>query len=435
VGPACRQAGIQPHYYDMIKILILGGGFGGIRTALDLERKLAPNLSKGEAEITLVDKNGYHLFTPDIYEVASAYGIKRDPFAVQLKRTICIPYADIFAKKHINFIQAEITEVDLIGNKVKTGGGHTVEYDYLVFALGSEAADYNIPGVKEYAHQFKTLEDSLFINKSLDELSEQFKSGNRTEPFSFLICGGGFTGVELAAELGCCSKVIKDKCKLRGRCSNISLFEAGPKIMSVIPEKERKIAKERLTDLGIMIIENSPIEEIGSDFIKLKSGQKVNGDLIIWTTGIKPNRIISEVKNLPLSQSGKITTEITLHVKGYQNIFAVGDSAEVIDPKTQRGIPALAYVAVNQGKIVAGNIFNSINNKKMVNYKPFYDISIVPIGGKYAVAHLWGGWIIKGFWGWIIRQLVDIRYLLSIFPINKTLDIYWNEVTIFSRND
>ncbi|OGN00648.1 MAG: hypothetical protein A3B91_03095 [Candidatus Yanofskybacteria bacterium RIFCSPHIGHO2_02_FULL_41_29] len=420
----------------MIKILILGGGFGGIRTALDLEKKLR-QLKNRKFEITLIDRNGYHLFTPDIYEVASAYGIKKDPFAVQLKRTICMPYADIFAGKHINFIQAEITEVNLAGQAVKTGGGHMVEYDYLVFALGSETADYNIPGVKEYAHQFKTLEDALFINQKLDELSEEFKNGSRTEPSSFLICGGGFTGVELAAELGCCSKVIREKCRLRGRCSTITLFEAGPKILAIVPEKERRLFKERLTNLGIIIMENSPIEEVGPDFIKLKSGHKIPGDLIIWTTGIKPNHLLADIKDLPLTSSGKIIVENTLQVRGYKNIFVAGDSAEFIDPETQKNVPGLAYVAVDQGKVAAKNIFSLIakSDIKLKDYKPFYGVWIIPIGGKYALAHLWGGWLVKGFFGWIIRQLVDIRYLLSIFSVNKTLDIYWGEVTLFSKND
>src|SRR3989344_1335585 len=217
----------------MIKILILGGGFGGIRTALDLEKKLR-QLKNRKFEITLIDRNGYHLFTPDIYE------------------------------------------------------------------------------------------DALFINQKLDELSEEFKNGSRTEPSSFLICGGGFTGVELAAELGCCSKVIREKCRLRGRCSTITLFEAGPKILAIVPEKERRLFKERLTNLGIIIMENSPIEEVGPDFIKLKSGHKIPGDLIIWTTGIKPNHLLADIKDLHLTSSGKIIVENTLQVRGYKNIFVAG---------------------------------------------------------------------------------------------------------------
>ena len=415
----------------MIKILILGGGFGGVRCALDLNKKFKNN----DVEITLVDRNSYHLFVPALYEVASAYGIKKDPFAVQLRRTICMPYADIFNETKVNFIQANIAEINLTRKMARTGGDRIIAYDYLVIAVGSDTADYNISGVRDYAHQFKTLDDALFINQKLEELSEQFRKKERTEPFSFLICGGGFTGIELAAELGCCTKVIKEKCKFKGRCSNITLFEAGPKILPAISEKERKLIKKRLTKLGIILMENSPIEEVGSDSIKLKTGQKVNGDLIIWTTGTKPNQLLLNTNDLPISNTEKIEVENTLQVKSLESVYAIGDSVEFIDPKSQKPVPAFAYIAVDQGKIVAQNIHNSIKNKKLKTYKPFYSIWIIPIGGKFALARLWEGILISGFWGWLIRELVNIRYLLSIFSLKKALEVFFNEITIFSKND
>lgn len=416
----------------MKKILILGGGFGGVRTALDLNKKLG-----SEAEIILIDRNSYHLFVPAIYEVASAYGIKKDPFAIQLKRTVCMPYADIFAGTKINFIEAEILDINPIHQMVKVSGEVIVEYDYLVISLGSETADYNIPGIFDYANQFKTLNDAVFINQKLEEISEHFKKGERVEPYSFLICGGGFTGIELAAELGCCSRVIKEKCKVRGRCSNITLFEAGPKILPMMSDKERQFIKERLTKLGIVLMENSPIEEVGPDFVELKNGQKLNGDIIIWTAGIQPNRLLHSTVGLPLTATGKIIVENTLLVKNFTNIFAIGDNIEFIDPKTQRGVPALAYVASDQGKVAANNIISLIKNgkNKLAQYKPFYNIWVIPIGGKYALAHLWGGFNLKGFLGWVIRMAVDMRYLLSIFSLNKALEVFFNEITIFTKND
>ena len=414
----------------MTKILILGGGFGGIRCALDLNKKF-----KKEAEITLIDRNGYHLFIPALYEVASAYGLKKDAFSVQLRRTICMPYEDIFGKTNINFVQAEVTKIDLDRKKVVTGGEMSLDYDYLIIAIGSETADYGIPGVKEYAHQFKSLEGALFINQKLEEISEQFLKKYRTEPFSFLVCGGGFTGIELAAELGCCTKVIKEKCKIKGRCSNITLFEAGPKILPAISEKERELIKNRLTKLGIILMENSPIEEIGPDYVKLKTSHSVKGDLIVWTAGIKPAEFLKLIPGLPTGNTGRIRVDNFLRVESYNNVYAIGDAIEFIDSKNQKPIPAFAYIAIDQGKITAQNIYNSVKNKKIKQYNPLYNIWIIPIGGKYALAHLWNRILIRGFWGWVIRELVDLRYLLSIFSLNKALDIFFNDITIFSKND
>lgn len=414
----------------MVRILILGGGFGGIRCALDLERKL-----KGEAEITLVDRNNYHLFIPAIYEVASAYGIKKDAFAVQLRKTVCIPYSDIFEGKKIKFLAGEIADVNLTSKKVVTRGGYVLEYDHLVIGLGSEVYDHNIPGVKEYAYQFKNLDDALFINQKLEELSEQFISNQRTEPFSFIICGGGFTGVELAAELGCCSGAIKHRCKLKGRCSTITLFDAGPQILPAISEKERKLVKKRLTNLGVMIMENTGIEEVGSNFIKLKSGQKLEGDLIIWTAGIRANRMLSSIEGLPLTPNGKIIVEDNLRVKGFENVYGIGDNIEFLDPKNQKQIPGLAYIAIGEGKIAAKNINNAVQNKKLKPYMPSYRVYILPVGGKYAIAHLFGGLLVSGFLGWVIRMMVDVQYFLSIVSPVKAFKLYVNEITIFLKND
>lgn len=404
-----------------------------MRCALELNKKFKK--SQEQVEITLVDRNSYHLFIPAIYEVASAYGIKKDPFAVQLKRTVCMPYADIFAGTKVSFIEAEILEINSAHQLIKISGDVVLEYDYLVLALGSETADYGITGVTEYAHQFRTLDDALFINQTLEELSESFVKDGRTQPLSFLICGGGFSGIELAAELSCCIKVIQNKCKLKNRCSNITLFEAGQRILPFMSEQERDYIKTNLTRLGIILMENSPIEEVGPDSVRLKSGEKIHGDLIIWTAGIQPNRLLRNAIGLPLTASGKVIVADSLQAKNLNNVFAIGDNADFIDPKTQKSVPAMAYVASNQGKIVATNINNLIANKKLSPYKPFYNIWVIPIGGKNALGHLWGGILVKGFLAWIVRVTIDIKYLLSIFSLNKALEVFFNEITVFTKND
>src|SRR3989338_10816142 len=160
----------------MIKVLILGGGFGGIRCALDLEKKL-----KRQIEITLIDINSYHLFLPSLYEVAAVYGKDKDPFAVKMRKTVCISYKEIFDDKNINFIQAEIAEVDLKIMNVKTRGGEVLGYDYLVIALGSQTADFGIPGVGEYAYQFKSIDDAIAVNLKIGKLVKKIISGEKTD--------------------------------------------------------------------------------------------------------------------------------------------------------------------------------------------------------------------------------------------------------------
>lgn len=410
----------------MAKILILGGGFGGIRAALDLEKNL-----KDEAQITLIDKNGYHLFLPALYEVASAYNIKKDPFAVRLKKSICIPYHSIFEGKNLDFIQDEITKIDLNGKKV-FADARVFEYDYLLIALGSQTNDFGIPGVKEYAYQFKSIEDALMVNKKLEE---SIKRSSASYPVKIFICGGGFTGVELAAELSCYAKKIARVNKVKHKSHMITLFEAGPKILPMIPDEKRQHMIERLTRLGVSVMENSPIEEVGSDFVRLKNGQNMDGDIIVWTAGIKANELLKNVASLPVSASGKVVTDEFLKVQGSKNIFAIGDNVEFIDPKTQKPVPALAYVANDQGKVAAQNLMNTIREKSLKQYKPYYSVWVAPAGGKYAIAHLWRGIHITGFWGWVVRELIDLRYMLSILTPGKALSLMWQEVTLFTKND
>ena len=261
----------------MVKILILGGGFGGIRAALDLNKKLKNKILAGQAEITLVDKNSYHLFVPALYEVASAYGVKRDPFAVRLKKTICIPYSDIFSARSgpasggekINFVQAGVSAIDLENKQVATEGGEMLNYDYLVIALGSQAADFGISGAKEYAFQFKNLEDALLLNQKIEELIKEAAAGQRSQPIKIAVIGAGFTGIEIAAEFARCVQKLAKTCLpsealakesgIKGRCERIILLEAGPRIFPAVSAGERDIILKRLTRLGVEGLEGATV--------------------------------------------------------------------------------------------------------------------------------------------------------------------------------
>ena len=418
----------------MIKILILGGGFGGVRCALDLEKKLKKNIQKGEAQITLIDRNSNHVFITALFEVASAASIKKDPFSVRLKKTVCIPYSDIFEKKNINFVEAEIVEVNIKDKFVKTQGSEQFEFDYLVIALGSQSSDFGILGVKEYAYKFKTLEDALILNDRIEALITDRANGKRDGAVNILIGGAGFTGIEVASELACSAQSIARKCGLKGKCSSVVLFEAGSQILPMASDKVRRVILNRLTRHGIMVMENSSIEEVGNDFVKLKTGQKINGDLVVWTAGIKPNELVSSIKDLSVNEKRKIVAEDTLLVGGYKNIFGIGDNVEFIDPETKKPIPAMAYIAIKEGQVAAKNIIKSIRGKRLDRYSPSYNLWIVTVGGKFAVANL-GGVSIIGFWGWIVRELANLRYMLQILNFRKAFATFWEEVTVFTKND
>jgi len=219
----------------MKKILILGGGFGGVRCALDCAKKF-----KEKATVTLIDQNSYHTFASALYEIASAYQPTDDPFALELRRAVAIPYKDIFENKKIDFIQAKITSVDLVNSKVFLDGGSQIDFDYVVLALGSQTADFGIPGVREYAYQFKTTDDAVALHNKLEISFQAMAQGKLSSPIKFLIIGAGFTGIELAGELMTCAKRLARRYGINQRSFSTILFEAGPVILPTIKETERK---------------------------------------------------------------------------------------------------------------------------------------------------------------------------------------------------
>ncbi len=414
----------------MSKIVIVGGGFGGVRAALDLEKKLGDR-----AEITLIDRNGYHLFAPALYEVASAFGIAKDRFSVSLRKTVSVPYQDIFEGKKISFVQAEVSKISLNEKILATKSDASYSFDYLVLALGSQTADFNISGVKEYAFQFKTIEDAILLNHHLTMLFEKASRGNQELPIRLVIGGGGFTGVELAAEIACTVKHLTQRYQIKNGHSIITLVEAGPKILPQISDAERNTIIQRLTHLGVAIKTNAAIEEAASDSLKLKNGHSLPYHMLAWTAGVRPNDFLKTISDLDLTANSKVVVDEHLNTTRYPHVFAVGDIVEFIDHATQRPEPALGYVAVQHGQLVAANIVRSIANKELKSHKPFYSLWIAPVGGKYAVAHLWGGISIKGFMGWVIRELVDLKYFVSILSFKKAFRLLREEVEIFVKND
>ena len=436
----------------MTNILILGAGFGGIGAALELSRLLRNRgssipLESGEKKlrrnrdfkITLVDRNNFHLFTPSLYEVATVYGLVEDKFSAYLRGSVTVPITSIIENKKINFIQTEIKEINLKEKFVSTNGGARLDFDYLVIALGGETDFYGIPGVQDYAFNFKSIDNAIGIYRKILEIYRKYSKEKRNQDIKIAIIGGGFTGVELASELACCVNQIIMGYKLAKTCTSISLFEAGPVILPAVNEKARKVIEKRLKSEMVQIQTNSAVNEVGPDYIKLKDrGEPMNFDLIIWAGGIKGLKLLENL-GLKLTKKGTIEANEFMQVKNQEEkinekVFAVGDNAAFIDPKNQRPVPAMAYTAFDQAIAVARNIINHANRRKLRPYKPFYDAWIAPVGGKWAYFH-YKRIDIAGFLGYLLRQLVDFRHFLRILPLGKALRLFFKDLVIFTKND
>ena len=258
----------------------------------------------------------------------------------------------------------------------------------------------------------------------------------RPLPVNILIGGAGFNGVELAAELSNCTIHIAHRHAITEQnCTSIMLVEAGPVILPMVSEKERNLIQKRLKNLGINILTNSAIEEVGPDYMKLKGGSILKGDLIVWSGGLKAIDLFKSVAGLELDERGRIVVNDFLQLKNQTGTFGVGDSTVFIDPVTKKPIPQMAFIAIEQGRVAAENIYRLISNRsELKKYRPSYNIWIAPVGGKYAVAHM-GSWTFSGFAGYMLRELTDLRYFLSVLPFWKGLRLFYEDIRVFSKND
>jgi NADH dehydrogenase len=403
---------------------------------------------RDDIKITLVDKSECQTFTPALYEVASIYGIDHEhPYHTKLRGVISIPYSEIFSarggsafggqNKNVNLVQAEINHIDLTAKHVVTNSGTIIDFDYLIVAFGSTVSTFGIPGVEEYAYKFKTIEDALLVNDKLEELYVTASKAQRPLPINILVGGAGFNGVELAAELSNCTIHIAHRHAINQQnCTSVTLIEAGPVILPMVFEKERNLIQKRLKSLGVNVMVNSIIEEVGPDYIKLKNGDIRKGDLIVWSGGIKALDIFKSVVGLELDDHSRIFVNEFLQVKNRREIFAMGDNMIFIDQKTHKPIPQMAYLAVEQGRVVAENIFRLVEGgeRQLKKYEPSYNVWIAPVGGKYALAHI-GSRTFSGFIGYVIREVVDLRYFLSVLPFWNAVRTFFRGVRAFSKND
>ncbi len=423
----------------MTSIVILGGGFGGIRAALDLDWKLR---RRRDVKIILIDRANGQTFYPALYEVASVFGIDHQhPYHTKLKGTICIPYAEIFAGTKIQTVQAEVIAVNLEDRHLTTTGFNLYPFDYLVIALGSVPSTFGVPGAEGYAYKFKTIEDGLALADKIEELFTSIEKNERAVPVKIIVGGAGFTGIELTAELSNCIGHVAHRHKISRRgCTAITLIEAGPEMLPMIDDRERSLIKVRLAKLGVNVLAGSPIVKVGPNFVKLKDGRQLEGDIVIWSGGVQAPELAKKINGLERDEKDRIMVDDWLRVKNHHEIFGVGDATAFLDPKTQKPVPQLAYVAGEQGKVAAENIARLISGGgkatiPLGKYQPFYDTWVTPVGGKYAVAHLGRGITVSGFWGYLLRQLINLRYFLSILSLPQALHLFFSNIKVFSEND
>ncbi|MEK9130903.1 MAG: FAD-dependent oxidoreductase [Patescibacteria group bacterium] len=411
------------------RIVILGGGFGGLLTALELERRCG---RVEECAVTLIDRASEHLYTPLLYEVASGFLQKTGRVCRgELKGGVCVSfeqYREIIGSRHIRFVRGEVVGLDRQAKQVLLKDGEPVIYDDLVIAIGAQTNYYGIKGLTEHAFPMKTLPEAYKLRARVHEFLERYRDGVE-QNIDIVVGGAGATGTELAGELGnFFSRLTREKALVKTAWS-VRLIEAGPEILSAFTPGVRQLARERLAVLGVTVLTDTKIEELKEKTITLTAQGKreeTEADVTVWCGGIQPNAIISTL-GLPLGPKGHLDIDAFLRVKGEEEIFALGDATAVAPP--------LAQAAIAQAATLAENLIRHVEQKPLSVWKTKKTWpAIIPIGGRWAIFTI-GAFVAHGRFGYLARKAADARYLFRILPFKEAWQVWFKGAKTYLSND
>ncbi len=411
----------------MTNIVIVGAGFGGLQTALRLEKKFKHR--KGIA-LTLIDRRDYHLFTPNLYKAATA---EEELVTVkQVKQSISLSLREILSGKNIKFLKGNLNSVEPAKKQVLVDNKQ-IHYDYLILALGSQSDFLNIAGAERYALTLKSLPDALRFRNNIEFAIQASKLDFSKSNLRVVVAGGGYTGLELAGELRGLVDYLAWKNDYPREKIEIEIIEANSQLIGGFNKRLSEDVYLRLQELNIRIQLSSRITGVDGHFIELMSGEKVAYDCLVWTAGVKACRLtFNGLVNL--DRKSRLLVNGWFAVGDYQNIFALGDMACVLD-ETGQPVPSSAQDAVDQAKYLAYALpFIMKNQKPARAYAPIQHGFIVNLGGKWAILS-YGRFYIKGFLAYFLNQLAHLDYYISVVGVWRAIKCLIFQTEIYSRND
>ncbi len=412
----------------MKHIVILGAGFGGLQTALTLSKQLTRHRLNGEYSVILVDKNSFHTFTPLLYEVAATS--PETASDLELQSIVTFPFEKLVGKRNIVFVQDEFVTLDP-DRKVVTLSRSSIEFIYLVVALGSEVHYFDVPGLGEYALPLKTFDDAIRIR---DRIVSTFRSSERN--VRIVIGGGGPTGVELASEIRQWIPELEKECNRTNCGAEVTIVEGAARVLAALDKRISAQAMQRLHDLGISVLLNTRIIHAEERKIYLSSEISKEYDIFIWTGGVKAN---SATDQIPFKKGGRGRIETDANTipndSKHDFVFAIGDNASPYHPLSHAPTPLMARPAIIEGRVAAENIISKITGKKKMCRYQFRNYPyIIPLGGKYAIARV-GKVVLSGFPAWIFKGFTELNYFLSIMPPWTAIGVWLKGFLIFIKND
>jgi len=404
------------------RVLILGGGFGGLYAALEFEKRHDPDF-----EVTLISQDNFFLFTPMLHEVAAS----------DLDLThIVNPIRKML--RHVHFFEGEVRSIDVAKRQVVIAHGfdkhtHTLEYDHVAFALGCVTNFYNIPRLAETAVTMKSLGDAIGLRnrliEHLEEADTECAANDREPLLTFVVAGGGFAGVET---IGSINDFLKEALpyypNLKPEMIRVVLVHPGEFVLPELGEELGRYASRKLAERGVEIRPNTKIKAVTTNGVELTDGTDITARTLVWTAGTSPHPLLEK---LPLpKERQRLKVNGAMGVEGYPGIWALGDCAMI--PNEQGGYqPPTAQHASREGKVLAHNIVANSRGKDLIPFK-FNTLGLLAsIGRRTGVARILG----VNFSGFVAWWLWRTIYLLKLPRVEKkvrvaldwTLDVFFSK--------
>lgn len=382
------------------RVVIVGAGFGGLSAARAL--------SKSEVAVTVLDKSNYHGFWPLLYQVATA-GLERESIAYPV-RAILRNY------KNVTFQMAEVKSVDF-EQKVVLTEGEPLPYDYLVLAAGSANNYFGNDALAENTFGLKDIDEAERLRNrvlsSFEQAVREKDPARRAALLTFVIVGGGPTGVELSGAFAELIRHVlrKDYPMLNISEARIILAEASSKILAAFPEALQKSAREQLERMGVELMLNTAVDTVKDGKVTFKNGATLATETVVWAAGVRGARL-ADALAVKVGRGARIPVEPTLHLPERPEVFIIGDMAYLEGYKKTQAYPMVAPVAIQQGEQAARNILAQVRRQPMKNFHYFDKGNMATIGRKNAVLDAFGVRL-TGFAAWVSWLFVHLLFLIG----------------------
>jgi len=411
---------------NMPHVVIVGAGFGGLETA--------QKLAHAPVQITLIDRHNYHLFQPLLYQIAIA-GL--------VPSQIAYPLRTIFRhQKNLTFQMGEVSSIDFHAHYIRTNGS-VIAYDYLVLAIGGQTNFFGMKAVQENGFQLKSIEDATGTRNHLlrmfERASREVDPDKRRALLTFVVVGGGPTGIETAGALAelITHVLTKDYPEMDLNEVRVLLIEATGSIMATYPDELQKATMKLLESKGVEIFLNTRLTDYNGQTLTAADGSQIDACTLIWTAGVRSAEFTDRL-GLQQAASGRVRVNPTLQLPQHPEVFVIGDAAYLEDGKGQP-LPMLATVAQQEAKVAARNIQKLVKGETLEPFQYKDPGLLATIGRNAAVARIWG-LSFSGFIAWVIWVALHIYRLIGfrnrlVVLINWAWDYFFydNQVRLITR--